>query len=104
MKNHIEGKRDYEKGKSYGKRTFHTPQIQEKDINEIAEDYYNLCSIRGTSEITIKGYKHALKYFMLQRGTGHSTLKQLNTYYNASTKDIASIIDDIAPKSQSKKK
>lgn len=31
-------------------------------------------------------------------------IKQLNTYYNASTKDIASIIDDIAPKNRSKKK
>jgi hypothetical protein len=40
---------------------------------------------------------------MLQRITGHSTMQQLNRYYNARTEDLVEIIDEIDPKNDKKK-
>lgn len=39
---------------------------------------------------------------ILQRITGHSTMKELNRYYNAKTTDLIDVIDNIAPKTMKK--
>ncbi|HBE9438108.1 TPA: tyrosine-type recombinase/integrase [Clostridioides difficile] len=41
---------------------------------------------------------------ILQRITGHSIMKELNRYYNSRIEDVVSVIDDLAPKSNKKKK
>lgn len=69
-----------QKGKSYGKQAFRTHQIKEKNINEVAEDYYNLCTIRGTAEVTIKGYKYALNYFNEFNGDNPIDCDSVNMY------------------------
>ncbi|UWD46781.1 hypothetical protein NYU56_15085 [Clostridioides difficile] len=40
----------------------------------------------------------------MQRITGHSIMKELNRYYNSRIEDVVSVIDDLAPKSNKKKK
>ncbi|QNU65907.1 phage integrase SAM-like domain-containing protein [Ruminiclostridium herbifermentans] len=68
------------KGKTYGKQAFRTQKSKEKSLGEVAEKYYNLCTIRGTSEITIKGYKYALKYFNEFNGDSPINSVTVNMY------------------------
>lgn len=69
-----------QKGKTYGKRVLYAPQDKTKDLNEVAEEYYNLCTIRGTNEITIKGYKNAIKYFNTFNGNYEIDSDSVNRY------------------------
>ncbi len=69
-----------QKGKTYGKQAFRTSQTKEKNLSEVAEDYYNLCTIRGTAEVTIKGYKSALKYFNEFNGDNPIDSDSVNMY------------------------
>lgn len=39
---------------------------------------------------------------ILQRITGHSTMRELSRYYNAKTTDLVSVIDEVAPKTSKK--
>jgi hypothetical protein len=61
----MEGEVIMQKGKTYGRQAFSTSQIKEKRINKIAEEYYILCSIRGTTEVAIKGYRSAVNILVL---------------------------------------
>ncbi len=89
--------------------TVYGDMISDSTINKELEKYNH---DRGVLQTGIHKYRHTfittavnnnINVLVLQRITGHSTTKELNTYYNASTKDIADIMDDIAPKSKSKK-
>lgn len=70
------------------------------------------CNERGIDKTSLHLFRHTFitnavnrntSPLILQRITGHSTMKELNRYYNSRTEDIVNVIDDIAPKSQSKK-
>jgi integrase/recombinase XerD len=70
------------KGKSYGSQMFKTTgfEAKQKDLNEIAEEYFRLCTIRGISYVTINSYRNALKYFIRFNGTKPITVSSLNDY------------------------
>ncbi len=50
-----------QKGNTYGKQVFKTPQQKEKNLNEVAEDYYNLCTIPRYSRGHYKGLQISFK-------------------------------------------
>ncbi|WP_411682454.1 tyrosine-type recombinase/integrase [Clostridium thailandense] len=71
----------------------------------------NYCNKRGIEKTSLHLFRHTfitnavnqnVSPLILQRITGHSTMKELNRYYNARTTDLASVIDEIAPKSDKK--
>lgn len=89
--------------------TVYNTVLSTSTINKELEQYNHS---RGVLQTGIHKYRHTFitravnsntNAILLQKLTGHSTLNELNTYYNANTKDIASIIDDIAPKTPTKK-
>lgn len=64
------------------------------------------CNKRGVAKHGLHLFRHTfvtnavnknVSPLMLQKITGHQTMKQLNRYYNAKTSDIVNIIDDITP-------
>ena len=74
------------------------------------KDYANS---RGVKKTSLHLFRHTfitnavnsgVSPLILQRITGHSTMKQLSNYYNARVSDIAQVIDDITPKNNSRKK
>lgn len=69
------------------------------------------CNSRGVEKSSIHLFRHTfitnavnknVNPLILKKITGHSTLKELNKYYNAKTTDIVEVIDDIAPKGKRK--
>ena len=71
----------------------------------------NYCNSRGIKKTSLHLFRHTfitnavnknVSPLILKRITGHSTMKELNRYYNARTTDLTSIIDEIAPKSDKK--
>lgn len=65
------------------------------------------CDKKGVEKYSLHLFRHTfitnavnqnVSPLILQKITGHSTLKELNRYYNAKTTDMVGIIDDIAPK------
>ncbi len=68
---------------------------------------YNYNTRRGVDKVSIHLFRHTfitnavrkgVNPLILKRITGHSSLQQLNRYYNSTADDIVNIIDDIAPK------
>lgn len=71
----------------------------------------NYSNERGISKTSLHLYRHTfitnavnknVSPLILQRITGHSTMKELNRYYNAKTVDMVNIIDEIAPTTSKK--
>lgn len=67
----------------------------------------NYCNERGINKTSLHLFRHSfityavnknISPLILKQITGHSTMKELNRYYNAKTIDMINIIDDIAPK------
>lgn len=70
------------------------------------------CNRRGVEKCGIHLFRHTfitlavrtnISPLLLKRVTGHSTLKELNRYYQANVKDLLSVIDNITPGRTSKK-
>lgn len=65
------------------------------------------CNKKGVEKYSLHLFRHTfitnavnqnVSPLILQKITGHSTMKELSRYYNAKTTDMVGIIDDIAPK------
>ncbi|MGH4138299.1 tyrosine-type recombinase/integrase [Clostridium sp.] len=72
----------------------------------------NYCNERGIEKCSLHLFRHTfitnavnqnVSPLILQKITGHSTMKELNRYYNAKTIDMVNVIDFIAPKLKNKK-
>lgn len=66
----------------------------------------NYCAERGIEKNSLHLFRHTfitiavnknVSPLILKQITGHSTMKELNRYYNAKTSDMVNVIDDIAP-------
>lgn len=70
------------KGKSYGSQMFKTTgfEANQKDLNEIAEEYFMLCTIRGISYVTINSYRYAKRYLVMRNSKNDDIL--FPTVYN----------------------
>jgi len=71
------------------------------------------CNDRGVEKCSLHLFRHTFitnavntncSPLILKKITGHSTMKELSRYYNASLMDVVEIIDNIAPKSNKKEK
>jgi integrase/recombinase XerD len=71
----------------------------------------NYCNERGIEKTSLHLFRHTfitnavnknVSPLILQRITGHSTMKELSRYYNAKTIDMVDVIDEIAPCSNKK--
>jgi len=69
------------------------------------------CNERGVYKTSLHLFRHTfitnavnqnVSPLILQRISGHSTMQQLNKYYNARTVDLVDVIDGIAPRSNKK--
>jgi integrase/recombinase XerD len=65
------------------------------------------CKARGVDKYSLHLFRHTfitnavnqnVSPLILQRITGHCSMKELNRYYNAKTSDMVNILDEIAPK------
>jgi integrase/recombinase XerD len=70
------------------------------------------CNDRGIEKCSLHLFRHTfitnavnqnVSPLILQRITGHSTMKELSKYYNAKTIDMVNVIDNIAPTLKRKK-
>lgn len=69
------------------------------------------CHERGIKKTSLHLFRHTfitnavnknVSPLILQRITGHSTMRELSRYYNAKTTDLVSVIDEVAPKTSKK--
>lgn len=69
------------------------------------------CNARGVEKTSLHLFRHTFitnavnancSPLILKKITGHSTMKELNRYYNATLMDVVEIIDGIAPKTNKK--
>lgn len=69
------------------------------------------CHERGIEKTSLHLFRHTfitnavnlnVSPLILQRITGHTTMKELSRYYNAKTTDLVSVIDEVAPKTNKK--
>lgn len=67
----------------------------------------NYCNARGVEKCSLHLFRHTfitnavntnVSPLILKKITGHSTMKELNRYYNATLGDIVGVIDEVAPK------
>jgi len=72
----------------------------------------NYCNKRGIEKCSLHLFRHTfitnavnqnVSPLILQKITGHSSMKELSRYYNAKTIDMVNVIDEIAPTLKSKK-
>lgn len=80
-------------------------------MTSLQDSVKKYCNERGVNKTSLHLFRHTfitnavnqnVNPLLLQRITGHSTLKELNKYYNAKTIDLVDVIDGIAPKSSKK--
>lgn len=80
-------------------------------MSSLQKSVKNYSNERGISKTSLHLYRHTfitnavnknVSPLILQRITGHSTMKELNRYYNAKTVDMVNVIDEIAPKTDKK--
>jgi len=80
-------------------------------MSSLQKSIKNYCNERGIEKTSLHLHRHTfitnavnknVNPLLLKRITGHSTLKELNRYYNAKTVDLVEIIDEITPKSNKK--
>ncbi len=90
--------------------TVFNTQLERSTLQKQIKKY---CNERGINKCSLHLFRHTfitnsvnanVSPLILKRVTGHSTLHELNKYYNARLNDVVSIIDDIAPKINRKKK
>lgn len=83
-------------------------QLAMSSLQKSVKDY---CNARGIEKTSLHLFRHTfitnavnknISPLILQRITGHTTLKELNRYYNAKTSDLNDVIDEIAPKTNKK--
>lgn len=81
-------------------------------MTTLQDSVQKYCNQRGIRKTSLHLFRHTfitnavnqkVSPLMLQRITGHSTMQQLNRYYNSRIEDLVDIIDDIAPKNDRKK-
>ncbi len=80
-------------------------------MSSLQDSVKKYCNERGVYKTSLHLFRHTfitnavnqnVNPLLLQRITGHSTMQQLNKYYNARTFDLIDIIDGIAPKNNKK--
>nr|WP_243187052.1 site-specific integrase [Clostridium muellerianum] len=95
-------------GEDYLFCSVYNTQLAMSSLQKCIKKY---CNTRGIEKTSLHLFRHTfitnavnqnVSPLILQRITGHSTMKELNRYYNARTTDLASVIDEIAPKSDKK--
>jgi len=71
------------------------------------------CNGRGVEKTSLHLFRHTfitnavnknVNPLVLKSITGHSSIKELNRYYNSRSSDLVAVIDDIAPKTNKKEK
>ncbi len=81
-------------------------------MSSLQESVKRYCRERGAYKTSLHLFRHTfitnavnqnVSPLILQRITGHSTMHQLNRYYNARTVDLVDVIDGIAPAINKKK-
>ncbi|MBR0598097.1 tyrosine-type recombinase/integrase [Sinanaerobacter chloroacetimidivorans] len=81
-------------------------------MSSLQDSVKKYCNDRGVFKTSLHLFRHTfitnavnqnVNPLILKRITGHSTMNQLNRYYNARTIDMVDVIDDIAPKTNRKK-
>lgn len=81
-------------------------------MTSLQDSVKKYCNERGVYKTSLHLFRHTfitnavnqnVNPLILQRITGHSTMQQLNKYYNARTVDLVDVIDEIAPKDSKKK-
>ena len=81
-------------------------------MTSLQDSVKKYCNERGISKTSLHLFRHTfitnavnknVNPLVLKRITGHSTMNQLNKYYNARTVDLVDIIDGIAPKNNNKR-
>lgn len=92
---------------------FPTIYNEEMAMTSLQESVKKYCREKGVYKTSLHLFRHTfitnavnknVNPLILQKITGHSTLKELNNYYNNRTTDMVDVIDEIAPKSINKKK
>lgn len=82
-------------------------------MSSLQDSVKKYCNNRGVYKTSLHLFRHTfitnavnqnVNPLMLKRITGHSSMAQLNNYYNAKTTDLVDVIDDIAPKLNKKHK
>lgn len=80
-------------------------------MSSLQKSVKNYCNSRGIQKTSLHLFRHTfitnavnknVSPLILKRITGHSTMKELNRYYNAKSIDLVDVIDEIAPKSNKK--
>jgi integrase/recombinase XerD len=80
-------------------------------MSSLQKSVKNYCNDRGIEKCSLHLFRHTfitnavnknVSPLILKRITGHSSMKELNRYYNAKTIDMVNVIDDIAPVSNKK--
>lgn len=88
--------------------TVYNTQLAMSSLQVAVKKY---CNARGIEKTSLHLFRHTfitnavnknVSPLVLKRITGHTTLKELNRYYNAKTVDLIDVIDDITPKSNKK--
>lgn len=81
-------------------------------MTSLQDSVKKYCIARGVEKHGLHMFRHTfitnavnqnVNPLILQRITGHSTMTQLNRYYNARTFDLIDVIDGIAPKDKTRK-
>ncbi|WP_097028068.1 tyrosine-type recombinase/integrase [Clostridium peptidivorans] len=84
--------------------TVYGDQLAQSTLQKSIKIY---CNTLGIDKCSLHLFRHTfitsavnqnVSPLILKKITGHSTLKQLNNYYNAKTTDMVNVIDEIAPK------
>ncbi|QAA31173.1 tyrosine-type recombinase/integrase [Clostridium manihotivorum] len=91
-------------GEGYLFPTVFNTQMERSTLQKQIKRY---CNERGIEKCSLHLFRHTfitnsvnanVSPLILKRVTGHSTLHELNKYYNARLTDVVAIIDDVAPK------
>lgn len=95
-------------GEDYLFPSVYETQLAMSSLQKTIKSY---CNSRGIEKTSLHLFRHTfitnavnknVSPLILKRITGHSTMKELNRYYNAKTADIVNVIDEIAPQSDKK--
>lgn len=90
-------------GEEYLFPTVYNDMMERTTLQKHIKQY---CNKRGVEKSGLHLFRHTfitlavrtnVSPLMLKRITGHSTLSQLNRYYQANVTDLLSVIDDITP-------
>ncbi|APF23385.1 tyrosine-type recombinase/integrase [Clostridium butyricum] len=74
--------------------------------SSLSKQIQRYCNNRGVEKTSLHLFRHTfitnsvnanVNPVLLQRVTGHSSMRELSRYYNSQLKDVVAVIDDIAP-------